>query len=336
MTIKVGVIGLGYWGPNYIRNFIRNEKTDVVWGSDLSERALNKIEKSYPQVKLTKDYQDLLTDPYLDLIAIATPPKTHYAIAKKALMAKKHVFVAKPIATEFNEAKELMKIAQDNKLLLHCDLTYLYTGAVITIKKLLEKRGIGKPIYYDSIRTNLGLIQSDVNVIWDLAPHDFSIILSLFKSKPRRIFAIGSKHHNSSTSEEIAHITINFKNNFIAHIHVSWLSPVKLRTILIGGNKRMIHYNDLEPDEKIKIYDKSIHFASESITPFKPVYRSGNIIIPKLENEEALFIEIEDIIEQISRSRITYENAKLNLNILTLLRACDKSLKNGKPIALKL
>jgi len=336
MTIRTGVIGLGYWGPNYIRNFIRNEQTNVVWGCDLSEKVLKKIKKLYPQVKLTRNYNDLLNDHSLNLIAIATPPETHYKIAKEALEANKHVLVAKPIATEFKEAKDLVKIARDKKLLLHCDLTYLYTDAIITIKDLLEKKVIGKPIYYDSIRTNLGLIQNDVNVIWDLAPHDFSIILSLFKFKPIKIFAIGSKHHKSSINEEIAHITINFTNNFIAHIHISWLSPVKLRTILIGGDKKMIHYNDLEPDEKIKIYDKSIHFSSKSITPFKPVYRSGNIIIPRLENEEALFQEIKDIIGQISKSKITYENAKLNMNILTLLKACDESLKEGKQVIIKL
>lgn len=333
--IKTGVIGLGYWGPNYVRNFIRHEKATVIRGCDLSDNALKKIRKIYPQVELTKDYKDVLNDDSVSLVAIATPPETHYRIVKKALEANKHILVAKPLATTSSQIKELINIAKRKKLLLHCDLTYLYTGAVKTIKSLLEKKVIGRPLYYDSTRTNLGLIQNDVNVIWDLAPHDFSILSYLFNFKPSKIFAVGSKHHKKSVNEEMAHITINYTNNFIAHIHISWLSPVKLRTTLIGGEKRMICYNDLEPDEKIKIYDKSIDFSSESITPFKPIYRSGNIIIPKLENEEALFMEVTDIINQISENRIIYKNAKLNIGILELLEACDKSLKTQGPISLR-
>ena len=334
MVIKTAVIGLGYWGPNYIRNFIRHEKSSAIWGCDLSDKALQKIKNLYPQIHLTKNYKDILNDKSIDLVAIATPPETHFKIVKDALESNKHVLVAKPLATKTRDIKILIETSKKRGLLLHCDLTFLYTGAVKNIKNLLEKNVTGKPLYYDSIRTNLGLIQNDINVIWDLAPHDFSILGYLFQNKPLKIFAIGSKHHKNSISEEMAHITINYTNDFIAHIHISWLSPVKLRTILIGGDKKMIFYNDLEPDEKIKVYDKSISLSKESITPFKPAYRSGNIIIPKLENEEALYLEFDDIINQIIKSRITYTNANLNLEIVNLLKACDESIKSDRPIIL--
>lgn len=332
MAIKVGVIGLGYWGPNYIRNFIRHEHTEVLWGCDVSEEASKKIHKIYPQVKLTRSLSNLLNDKSLDLIAIATPPETHYEIIRSALNAGKHVLVAKPLATKSSQARELLKSAEKKGLMLHGDLTYLYTGAVRAIKNLLTKQVIGKPLYYDSIRTNLGLIQKDVNVIWDLAPHDFSIIGFLFGFRPIKISAVGSKHYANSKGEEMAHITINYTNNFISHIHISWLSPVKLRTTLIGGTEKMIFFDDVQPDEKVKIYDKGVSISAESVTPFKPVYRSGDVIIPKLDQEEALYLEVEDIVNQVEGARISYANAQLNLDIIELLEACDQSLKENKPV----
>lgn len=335
MTIKVGVIGLGYWGPNYIRNFIRHDQIEVVWSCDLSDKSLNEIRKYYPHLKFTKDYNDILNDPSVELVAIATPPETHYKIAKAALKTNKHVLVAKPLATKSTEAKELVQIARDKGLLLHGDLTYLYTGAIRKIKELLDKKTIGKPLYYDSIRANLGLIQNDVNVIWDLAPHDFSIINFLFNLQPIKVFCVGSKHHDNSRGEEMAHITVNYTNNFIAHIHISWLSPVKLRTILIGGTEKMLLFDDVEPDEKVKIYDKGVTIPSESVTPFKPVYRSGDVIIPKLENEEAIYTEIQEIVTKIHSKKITYENADLNARIVYFLEACDKSLKENRLVSIE-
>lgn len=332
MKLKVGIIGLGYWGPNYLRNFIRHEQTDVLWGCDLSEATLKKIANIFPQVKLTKDYLDIINDPSVDIVAIATPPKTHYKIALATLKSGKNVLVAKPLATKTSEVQALIKIAEEKGLLLHCDLTYLYTGAINEIKSDLERNIIGQPLYYDSTRTNLGLIQNDINVIWDLAPHDLSIINYCFGFQPQEVYTIGSQHHANSIREEMAHITIKYTNNFIAHIHVSWISPVKLRTILIGGTKKMIFYDDVQPDEKIRIYDKSVTFQTENITTAKPVYRNGNIVIPKLKNEEALFVEINDLVEQINKKKINYKNANLNVEIITLLEACDESLRKNKPV----
>lgn len=336
MSIKSAVIGLGYWGPNYIRNFVNHKSTSVIWGCDLSETALKKTGKLYPHLKLTKNYKEILNDKQIELVAIATPPETHYKIARDALLANKHIFIAKPLATKSIHANKLLKIAANKNLLLHCDLTYLYTGAIRKIKTLIESKSIGEPLYYDSTRSNLGLIQKGVNVIWDLAPHDLAILDSCFnKLKPLNILCVGSKHHGNNTKEEMSHITIHYTNNFIAHIHVSWISPVKLRTILIGGSKKMIFYNDVESDEKIKIYDKSIHIDSESITTSKPVYRSGDILIPKLDNEEALYSEINDITNQINKKKINFSNAQMNIRIINILESCDKSLSNNKTITLK-
>ncbi len=332
MKIKVGVIGLGYWGPNYIRNFIRHDQTEVVYGCDLSDKSLDIVKNYYPHLKITKNYSEILSDPDIQLVAIATPPETHYKIVRESLEANKHVLIAKPIATKFADAKELISLAQEKGLLIHGDLTYLYTSAVRKIKETLETRAIGESLYYDSTRANLGLIQNDVNVIWDLAPHDFAIISYLFGLKPKKVFCVGSKHHGNSSGEQMAHITVTYTNNFIAHIHLSWLSPVKLRTILIGGTKKMIFFDDVQPDEKVKIYDKGITISAESVTPFKPLYRSGDVIIPKLDQEEALYLEVEDIVNQIAGARISYANAQLNLDIIELLEACDQSLKENKQI----
>ena len=333
MRIKVGVVGLGYWGPNYVRNFIRHEKAEVIWGCDINDNSLRKIHQLYPQVKLTENYTDLVKDSKLDCIAISTPSETHYKIAKLALGAGKHVLLAKPLSTNLNEGKELVTLARRKGLLLHGDLTYLYTPAVKTIKNLLKTNVLGKPLYFDSLRTNLGLIQSEVNVIWDLAPHDMSIISYWFNYKPKKIFAVGSKHLKNSKMEEMAHITINYEKGFIAHIHISWLSPVKIRTIMVGGSKKMVFFDDVQPDEKVKIYDRGIILSSQ-VTPFKPVYRSGDAVIPKIDIEEALFMEIDDFIKQISKKKFNYENANLNLEIIKLLEACDQSLKKNRPINL--
>lgn len=336
MALHVGIIGLGYWGPNYVRNFFRNTNTKVSWLCDLSDHALKEIRRTYPSIQITKNYKQILQDKKIDCIAIATPPNSHYMIAKDSLLSNKHVLIAKPLATNAAHAKELLAIAKRKKLLLKGDLTYLYSSGIKRIKNSIIKSIIGNPLYYDSTRCNLGLIQKDVNVIWDLAPHDFAILDYCFGLKPKKVFAVASKHYPNSEGYEMAHITVNYTNSFIAHIHVSWLSPVKIRTILIGGTKKMIFYNDIEPDEKVKIYDKAIYLPSETITPFKPIYRAGNVLIPKLSNEEALFLEIEEFIKQITQKKIDYDNASLNVRIVELLEACDKSLQLGRPIEINL
>jgi len=334
MKLRVGIIGLGYWGPNYVRNFLKNGNVEIAWLCDLSDSALKNMKNLYPQLRITKNYMEILQDNSVGCVAIATPPQIHYKIAKDALMANKHVLIAKPLATNAKDANELLTIAKKKKLLLKGDLTFLYSSGVMTIKDTIKKGSIGVPLYYDSTRSNLGLIQKDVNVIWDLAPHDLSILNYCFGFKPKQIFAIASKHYRHSIGYEIAHITITYPNNFIAHIHLSWLSPVKLRTIFIGGTKKMIYFNDVEPDEKIRIYDKHIKIPSEKVTPFKPIYRTGDVLIPKISNEEGLFLEIQEFIDQILTNSFDYQNANLNLKIVEILEACDKSIKSGHAIDL--
>ena len=332
MKIKVGIIGLGYWGPNYLRNFINHPQVDVTWVCDLSQEMLQKV--IVPStIRKTQYVEDLLTDKNLDAVAIATPPTTHFQIAKDFLEKNKHVFVAKPLTTNLLQARELSKIAQKKHLLLYTDLTYLHTKSVQFIHKFIHKGQIGQPLYYDSTRSNLGLIQKDVNVIWDLAPHDLGILDYCFGFTPKKVFATGSIHHGKKV-EEMAHITITYTNNFIAHIHTSWISPVKFRTILIGGSRKMIYFNDVEQDEKIKIYDKQIDFSSLNITAFKPIYRSGDIVIPHISASEALSTEVHDFVRKVLKKEFDKENIQRNLQIIKLLEACDKSLKTGKPVTI--
>lgn len=332
--IKVGIIGLGYWGPNYVRNFHKHPQAEVLWVCDLSKQTLEKISHQYPLAKITDDYKQILSDDQVDIVAIATPPKTHYKIAKDSLTAGKHVMLAKPLTTKLSTSSELLRIASKKNLLLHGDLTYLYTASIKAIKEFLDRGLIGKVLYYDSVRSNAGPIRDDASVIWDLAPHDLSIIDYLFKLTPKKVSAVASKHHQTSTTEELAHITITYENGFVAHIHLSWLSPVKLRTTYIAGTQKMILFDDVEMDEKIKVYDNKISTPKAKITYDRPFYRSGDIIIPKLEHEEGLYTEATDIINQLNSTKINYRNAHLNLRVINILEACDKSLKTGKATAL--
>lgn len=334
MQIKVGIIGLGYWGPNYIRNFIKHDNVKVAWICDISEPSLKSIKKQYPNIQSTKDYKDIIKDKTVNVVAIATPPQSHYQLANDSLLADKHVLIAKPLATSTKNAEKLLEIAKERNLFLMGDLTFLYSNGIREIKKQIKQGTIGKPLYYDSTRSNLGLIQKDVNVIWDLAPHDLSIINYCFGLKAKKVLAVASKHYTHSKGHELAHITIEYTSNFIAHIHLSWLSPIKLRTIFVGGTKKMMYFNDIEPDEKVRIYDKQVTIPSEKITPFKPVYRTGDVLIPKIGNDEALQLEIQDFIDHILNKKFDYENAQLNVDIVNILEACDKSLKLGKEISL--
>lgn len=335
MGINVGVIGLGYWGPNFVRNLIQNELVEDVWGCDLSENALAKIKHLFPQVKTSNNYKELLSNPSIQCVVVTTPPHSHYPIIKAALESGKHVISAKPMATSYQEAAELLTIAKSQKLLLHGDLTYLYTGAVKKIKELVENNEIGEPFYFDSTRSNLGLIQKDVNVIWDLAPHDLAIINYCFGLKPVKLFAVSSRHYENSLNDEMAHITINYERGFTAHIHVSWISPVKIRTIFIGGSKKMISFDDVEPDEKIKLYDKGVEIDPETITAMTPVYRSGDVFIPRLSNEEAIQAELKDIFNAINDKTFDYKNAEMNIMIVKILELCDQSIREEKVVEIK-
>lgn len=318
--INVGVVGLGYWGPNLVRNFYKHEGFEIKWGCDLLDRNLLKIKKDYPFLNLTKNINDLLTDNELDLIAIATPPETHFRLGNLVLENRKHLWVEKPFTTSYNDALKLFKLAKKKNLYLHVDLPYIFYPPVEKIKEIIDKGEIGKPFYYTSWRTNLGLVQKEVDVVWDLAPHDLSIIFYLFpKLDVEKVRILGSSHLKNHSKNQIANLVINFNNGFAAYIYLSWLSPVKIRLVTIGGSEKMILFDDINPTEKIKIYNKNIQIIKDKITPFNPVYREGDVIVPYFLNEEALFRELNFILNEFKNKKRSYLTSNIALRFLEVL-----------------
>jgi predicted dehydrogenase len=324
--IKFGVIGYGYWGPNVVRNLDHLDGSQVVAVCDKSPTSRKRIQKAHPNVKVTADSADLMSAPDIDAIAVVTPVWTHYELAKSALEHGKHVFVEKPFTSDSNQAEELINLAAKKNLKIMVDHTFLFTGAVKKIGQLLDEGTLGKVYYYDSTRVNLGLFQHDVNVIWDLAPHDLSIIDYLIKETPEAVSATGQTHLNGH--EDVAFITIYFPNKIIAHINVNWLSPVKVRTTLIGGEKKMLVWNDLEADEKIKVYDKGVHITSrEGLYNLLVNYRSGDMWAPQVEQVEALRQELAYFVDCITNNRTPFNDGAAGLRIVKLLEAANASVK---------
>lgn len=332
--IKIAVIGLGYWGPNLIRNFLKIPDVDIEICCDISEKNIEKFNLSFPFLKTTKNIEDVLKNPLIEFIAIATPLSTHFLLAKQALLANKHVMVEKPMTSSSNQAKEIIALAKQKNRLLMVGHTFVYTEAVKTIKEIIAKKKLGKLYYYDSTRINLGLFKSDMNVIWDLAPHDLSILQFIFPGKPLSVRAFGSSFIHKRHAE-VANIFIQYEKNITAHIHLSWLSPVKIRNILIAGSKRMIVYNDIEPSEKIRIYDKGIKISPSKITPFSPAYRSGNVTIPHLEQNEALYNELQHFVNCIKEKKQPITNGYSGLEVIKLLEYIELALQTKKEVFIK-
>jgi len=332
--LNVGVIGYGYWGPNIVRNFNSNDRSSVRLICDANQDALNRAAKACPQAVLTRDWKDVVSSPDIDIVAVITPVSSHYELAKKALQEGKHVFVEKPFTATTAQAEELIELAEKKRLKIMVDHTFIFTGAVKKMKQLIDEALLGELYYYDSMRVNLGLFQSDVNVIWDLAPHDFAIMDYLIKEKPYSITATGKAHVNSM--EDTAYITAHFTNNMIAHFNVNWLSPVKVRTTLIGGEKKMLVWNDLEADEKVKIYDKGIDVKNqEGVYCLLVSYRSGDMWAPKVQQIEALKLETEYFVSCIKHDETPLNDGHAGLRVVKLLEACNQSLKkNGQMIKL--
>jgi predicted dehydrogenase len=326
--IRVGIIGYGYWGPNLVRNFNASDGSHVHMVCDINQQSLKKVRKTYPDLKTTTDSNELIKDPDIDVVIVATPVFTHYEFTKKALEEGKNVFVEKPFTYTTAEAEELIELAEKKNLKIMVDHTFLYTGAVRKIKQLVEDNVLGDIFYYDSIRVNLGLFQHDINVVWDLAPHDISIMDYVIGEKPQAVVATGAEHFDRGL-EDVAYLTIFFKKNIIAHINVNWLSPVKVRTTLIGGQKKMILWNDLEPDEKIKIYDKGVQVKTrEGKYNLLVSYRSGDIWTPRVEHTEALKLMVDKFTDYISNGGRIINDAPAGMRVVKLLEACNKSLKN--------
>ncbi|MBW4636973.1 MAG: Gfo/Idh/MocA family oxidoreductase [Gloeocapsa sp. UFS-A4-WI-NPMV-4B04] len=326
-TINIGIIGYGYWGPNLVRNFAEVPGAKIIAVSDFKPERLAKVHSRYPSVKVTTDSQDLFADPKIDAIAIATPVSTHFDLALAALQAGKHVLVEKPMTATSEQAVRLIEEAERRNLVLMVDHTFVYTGAVRKMRELVASQ-LGDMYYYDSVRVNLGLFQHDVNVIWDLAVHDLSIMDYVLQLKPFAVSATGMSHVPGEP-ENIAYLTLFFENNLIAHIHVNWLAPVKVRRTLIGGSQKMICYDDLEPSEKIKVYDKGItvNGNSENLYQMLVGYRTGDMWSPKLDVTEALQTEALHFIDCIHQGERPITNGEAGLRVVRILEAATQSMK---------
>jgi predicted dehydrogenase len=329
---KFGVIGYGYWGPNVVRNLNQLENAQVLGVCDKSPGARQRLHKHYPHVEVTSDPAELISSPEIDAIAVVTPVWTHYELAKAALENGKHVFVEKPFTSTAAQGEELINLAEKKNLKIMVDHTFLFTGAVKKIRQLLDEDALGKLYYYDSTRVNLGLFQHDVNVIWDLAPHDLSIMDYLIRESPEAIVATGQTHLNGH--EDIAFITLYFPDQVIAHVNVNWLSPVKVRTTLIGGEKKMLVWNDLEADEKIKIYDKGVSVTSrEGLYNLLVNYRSGDMWAPQIAQVEALHQELAYFVDCILTDQVPFNDGHAGLRVVKMLEAANQSMqKHGQLI----
>jgi predicted dehydrogenase len=323
--VKFGVIGYGYWGPNIVRNLSQLEEVEVVAVCDKSPISRRRAEKAYPQIHVTADPGELISSPDINAIAVITPVWTHYELAKAALEHGKHVFVEKPFTSNTEQAENLIDLAAQKNLKIMVDHTFLFTGAVQKIKRLLQEGALGKLYYYDSTRVNLGLFQHDVNVIWDLAPHDLSIIDYLIEKAPEAVVATGQSHLNGH--EDVAFMTLYFPDEVIAHINVNWMSPVKVRTTLIGGERKMLVWNDLEVDEKIKIYDKGVNITSrEGVYNLLVSYRSGDMWAPQVEQVEALRTELKYFVDCIMTDQTPFNDGNAGLRVVKMLEAANESL----------
>ena len=334
--INVAIIGYGYWGPNLVRNFNAVEGCNVKWVSDLRQPRLDLITRQYPNINTTQDVEDIFNDTAVDAVIVATPVHQHYPLALKALNAGKHVLIEKPMTPSVAEAEALGALAEEKGLVLMVDHTFLYTGAVQKIKDLVDGGEIGNIEYFDSTRINLGLFQQDVNVLWDLAPHDISILFHIVKEKPISVCATGVSHTPNGI-ENIAYLTVNYASQKIAHFNCSWTSPVKLRTILIGGSKKMVLFDDVEPSEKVKVYDTGYNVSSDEEKRNLLIdYRTGDIYTPKLAQKEALFGMATDFIQAITSDSTPLSNWELGRDVVSLLEAAQESIRNkGKEVILK-
>ena len=338
--IRIGVIGYGYWGPNLVRNFYETAGVQVARVSDLRTDRLELLSARYPTIQTTRDSHELIDDSAIDAVAIATPVSSHYELALRALQADKHVLVEKPLASSTDQVQHLIDVAQKRNRVLMVDHTFVYTGAVRKIRDLVESGGLGEIYYYDSVRVNLGLFQHDVNVLWDLAVHDLSIMDFVLPFRPCAVSATGLSHVPGGT-ENIAYLTLFFEGSQIAHIHANWLAPVKLRRTLIGASRKMIVYDDLDQAEKIKIYDKGITLNNqqnpEKLYQMMVGYRTGDMLAPQVDGTEALRNEIQHFLQCIETQQEPQTGGSAGLRVVEILEAASQSMaQHGRPVDLRL
>lgn len=331
---RVAVVGCGYWGQNLIRNFAELKEAELKAVCDFDLGALARIKRRYPAVELKSDYNEVLADSRIDAVVLATPVSTHHPFARRALLAGKHVLVEKPLTASTAHALDLIELAEAKDKVLMVDHTFLYTGAVRYMKKLIQSGDLGDPLYFDSVRISLGLVQSDINVLWDLGPHDFSILDYLFECDPISVCATGMKHL-SCPFENIAYVSVHCNDNLMAHFHLNWLAPVKVRTTLVGASKKMIVYDDMQASEKVKVYDKgiSMHYDPEHRERLLTGYRNGDVLAPNLESGEALRAMATDFISSIVDHRAPLSDGYSGYRVVRLLEMAQQSIhQQGRPI----
>ena len=338
--IRIGVVGYGYWGPNLVRNCFEAQGAQVSCVSDLRQDRLALVNSRYPTIRTTQDVHDLIQDPAIDAVAIATPVSTHYDLAMRALQEGKHVLVEKPLASNTDQVQRLMEVARKRNRVLMVDHTFVYTGAVRKIRELVDSGTLGDIYYYDSVRVNLGLFQHDVNVLWDLAVHDLSIMDYVLPFRPCAVSATGLSHVPGGT-ENIAYLTLFFEGSQIAHIHSNWLAPVKLRRTLIGASRKMIVYDDLDQAEKIKIYDRGITLNRqqnpEKLYQALVGYRTGDMLAPQIDGTEALRREVDHFVQCIQNNEEPITGGNAGLRVVEILQAASESMaQRGRPVELRL
>lgn len=324
--MRIGIVGLGYWGPNLVRNFLSTPGVESVACFDLDPARREGARRRFPSAAVSASFEELLAD--VDAVALATPLSTHFELGRAVLEAGRHLLVEKPFAASSAEAEELVALAMARGLTLLVDHTFLYTGAVRRIKELALAGELGDWLYFDSVRVNLGLFQHDTNVVWDLAPHDLSILDHLLPARPTAVLAVGAKHYYEHA--DMAYISVFYPGELIAHVHVNWISPVKVRRVLLGASRKMVVYDDMEPDEKIKVYDKGVDLqAPEDIWKALVSYRTGDMHAPKLDGGEALAAMAKDFVDSIREGREPLSGGASGLSVVRLLEAADRSLALG-------
>jgi len=331
--LGVAIVGAGYWGPNLLRNFTACAKTTVRWLCDLDEPRARKVAAGFPATRVSASLDEVLADDNVSAVAVATPVGTHAALAMRALDAGKHVLVEKPLARTVAEGKALVAFAAKRGLTLMCDHTFCYTGVVRKMRDLIHAGDVGDVLYFDSVRINLGLFQSDVNVMWDLAPHDLSILDFILPSsmKPVAVSAQGSDVMKTGY-ESVAYLSLHFANGAIAHVHASWLSPVKVRMTLIGGTRRMLVWDDMDPSEKLKVYDKGVDLREadrEARAQVLVSYRTGDMWAPTIDGQEALGRMVSEFATAIEERRAPETDGEAGLQVLRALAAADESIRRG-------
>jgi len=329
----IGVIGYGYWGPNLVRNFFDIPSVDLRWVCDLQTERLARLRTRYPSVEITEDMTDVLNDPKVDAVAIATPVSTHFDLAMKCLRAGKSVFVEKPITATSEQARRLIEEADRRGLVVGVDHTFIHTGAVKKLRDVI-RNDLGEVYYYDSVRVNLGIFQHDVSVMWDLAVHDLSIMDFVLGQRPVAVSAIGMSHVEGRP-ENIAYLNLHFDCKLMAHVHVNWLAPLKVRRTLVGGSHKMVVYDDLEPSEKIKVYDRGITLdpmapkAGERRNQMRIGYRAGDMFAPQLDITEALGCELNEFVACVERGTKPTADGAAGLRVVNILEAASLSMARG-------